>query len=138
MWTHLEAKRGLSLREVPRPGRGHLVKFGDWPLLILYAGTLSSLTLTPGQIRLLASYVSDYHESRRYEEPPQSCVVVLSQESVVVQRLVDPRQQGTSLPALLTSPSFCTSGHERVYISASGCEIGFGPQGLQAAGAGGL
>ena len=40
---------------------------------------------------------------------------------------------------LVTSPSFCTSCSERVYITASGCEIGFGgAQGLQAAGAGGL
>jgi len=40
---------------------------------------------------------------------------------------------------VLTSPSFCTSCSERVYITASGCEIGFGgAQGLQAAGAGGL
>ncbi len=27
----------------------------------------------------------------------------------------------------MTSPSFCTSGHERVYITAVGCEICFGP-----------
>jgi hypothetical protein len=40
---------------------------------------------------------------------------------------------------VVTSPSFCTSSNERVYITASGCEIGFGgAQGLQAAGAGGL
>jgi hypothetical protein len=39
---------------------------------------------------------------------------------------------------LVTSPSFCTSSTERVYITALGCEICFGTQGLQAAGAGGL
>jgi DNA-binding beta-propeller fold protein YncE len=40
---------------------------------------------------------------------------------------------------LLTSPSFCTTASERVYITANGCEIGFvGTPGLQAAGAGGL
>ncbi len=39
----------------------------------------------------------------------------------------------------LTCPSFCTSPNERVYITAVGCEIGFGDtRGLQAAGAGGL
>ena len=39
----------------------------------------------------------------------------------------------------VTSPSFCTTVNERVYITASDCEIGFGgTQGLQAAGAGGL
>jgi len=39
----------------------------------------------------------------------------------------------------LTSPSFCTTASERVYITANGCEIGFvGTPGLQAAGAGGL
>ena len=39
----------------------------------------------------------------------------------------------------LTGPSFCTTASERVYITANGCEIGFvWPQGLQAAGAGGL
>jgi len=39
----------------------------------------------------------------------------------------------------MTNPSFCTSCNERVYITVSGCEIGFGgAQGLQAAGAGGL
>jgi len=27
----------------------------------------------------------------------------------------------------MTSPSLCTSGHERVYITAFGCEICFGP-----------
>ena len=40
---------------------------------------------------------------------------------------------------LLTGPSFCTTANERVYITAMGCELGFGgPRGLQAAGAGGL
>jgi hypothetical protein len=39
----------------------------------------------------------------------------------------------------LTSPNFCTSFIERVYITAIGCEIGLGgTRGLQAAGAGGL
>jgi hypothetical protein len=39
----------------------------------------------------------------------------------------------------LTSPSFCTSSSERVYITAMGCEIELGgTRGLQAAGAGGL
>jgi hypothetical protein len=38
----------------------------------------------------------------------------------------------------VTCPSFCTSFIERVYITAIGCEFGFGTQGLQAAGAGGL
>ena len=39
----------------------------------------------------------------------------------------------------VTSPSFCTTASERVYITANGCEIGFvGTPGLQAAGAGGL
>jgi len=39
----------------------------------------------------------------------------------------------------LTSPCFCTTASERVYITANGCEIGFvGTPGLQAAGAGGL
>lgn len=33
----------------------------------------------------------------------------------------------------MTSPSFCTTANERVYITASGCEIGFGgTHGLQA------
>jgi hypothetical protein len=27
----------------------------------------------------------------------------------------------------MTSPSFCTSGHERVYITVFGCEICFAP-----------
>src|SRR5207245_3770472 len=27
----------------------------------------------------------------------------------------------------MTSPSLCTSGHKRVYITAFGCEICFGP-----------
>ena len=40
---------------------------------------------------------------------------------------------------VLTSPSFCTTVSERVYITANGCEIEFGgAHGLQAAGAGGL
>jgi YD repeat-containing protein len=40
---------------------------------------------------------------------------------------------------LVTSPSFCTSCSERVYITAMGCEIGLGgTRGLQATGAGGL
>jgi len=44
----------------------------------------------------------------------------------------------TSIPKL-TSPSFCTTASERVYITANGCEIEFGgAHGLQAAGAGGL
>ena len=44
-----------------------------------------------------------------------------------------------SITFLLTSPSFCTSSSERVYITAIGCEIGLGgTRGLQAAGAGGL
>ena len=39
----------------------------------------------------------------------------------------------------MTSPRFCTSFTERVYITAIGCEIGFGgTKGLRAAGAGGL
>ena len=39
----------------------------------------------------------------------------------------------------VTSPSFCTTANERVYITATGCEIEFGDaHGLQAAGAGGL
>jgi hypothetical protein len=39
----------------------------------------------------------------------------------------------------VTSPSFCTSSSERVYITAMGCEIEFGgARELQAAGAGGL
>jgi hypothetical protein len=39
----------------------------------------------------------------------------------------------------LTSPSFCTSSSERVYITAIGCELEFGgARELQAAGAGGL
>jgi len=39
----------------------------------------------------------------------------------------------------LIGPSFCTSSNERVYITAVGCEIGFGDTGgLQAARAGGL
>jgi hypothetical protein len=48
-------------------------------------------------------------------------------------------QDVTKEALIVTSPSFCTSCNERVYITASGCEIGFGgAQGLQAAGAGGL
>jgi hypothetical protein len=44
-----------------------------------------------------------------------------------------------TLEGALTSPSFCTSFNERVYITAIGCEIGLGgTRGLQAAGAGGL
>jgi len=39
---------------------------------------------------------------------------------------------------MLTEPGFCTSFIERVYITALGCEICFGTQGVQAAGAGGL
>jgi hypothetical protein len=40
---------------------------------------------------------------------------------------------------ILTGPSFCTSCSERVYITATDCEIGLGgTRGLQAAGAGGL
>ncbi len=38
---------------------------------------------------------------------------------------------------LMTRPSFCTRFNERVYITAIGCEFGFGTHGLQAAGAGG-
>lgn len=38
-----------------------------------------------------------------------------------------------------TGPSFCTTANERVYITASGCELEFaGTRGLWAAGAGGL
>ena len=39
---------------------------------------------------------------------------------------------------VVTCPSFCTRFNERVYITAIGCEFGFGTHGLQAAGAGGL
>jgi hypothetical protein len=40
---------------------------------------------------------------------------------------------------LLTSPSFCTTSSERVYITARACELGFGgTEGLQASGTGGL
>jgi len=39
----------------------------------------------------------------------------------------------------VTSPSFCTTVNERVYITATDCEIGLGgTSGLQSAGAGGL
>ncbi len=39
----------------------------------------------------------------------------------------------------VTSPSFCTTTNERVYITARACELEFGgTRGLQAAGAGGL
>ncbi len=39
----------------------------------------------------------------------------------------------------LTRPSFCTTASERVYITATDCEIKMdGTKGLQAAGAGGL
>jgi len=39
----------------------------------------------------------------------------------------------------VTSPSFCTTVNERVYITAIGCETEFGgTRRLQAAGAGGL
>jgi len=38
----------------------------------------------------------------------------------------------------VTEPAFSTSFTERVYITARGCEFGFGDDGLQAAGAGGL
>jgi hypothetical protein len=42
-------------------------------------------------------------------------------------------------PEMLTSPSFCTSTNERVYITARACEFEFGAtRELQAAGAGGL
>jgi hypothetical protein len=42
-------------------------------------------------------------------------------------------------PPTMTSPSFCTTASERVYITANGWEIEFvWTQGLQAAGAGGL
>ena len=41
--------------------------------------------------------------------------------------------------AAVTSPSFCTSTNERVYLTARACELPFGAtRGLQAAGAGGL
>ena len=41
--------------------------------------------------------------------------------------------------AELTRPSFCTTASERVYITATDCEIKMdGTKGLQAAGAGGL
>jgi len=40
---------------------------------------------------------------------------------------------------VLTSPSFCTTASERVYITAMSCELGLGGlRGLQATGAGGL
>ena len=40
---------------------------------------------------------------------------------------------------VVTSPSFCTTVNERVYITAIGCETEFGgTRRLQAAGAGGL
>ena len=49
------------------------------------------------------------------------------------------RRARFNLPSWVTSPSFCTTASERVYITANGCEIGFvGTPGLQAAGAGGL
>ncbi len=39
----------------------------------------------------------------------------------------------------MTRPSFCTTASERVYITATDCEIKMdGTKGLQAAGAGGL
>ena len=47
--------------------------------------------------------------------------------------------EAARLGVVLTSPSFCTSSSERVYITAIGCEIEFGgARELQAAGAGGL
>jgi len=40
---------------------------------------------------------------------------------------------------IVTSPSFCTTTSERVYITARACELEFGGiGGIQAAGAGGL
>ncbi len=42
-------------------------------------------------------------------------------------------------PLWVTRPSFCTTASERVYITATDCEIKMdGTKGLQAAGAGGL
>ena len=58
-----------------------------------------------------------------------------------------PQLQGNTSPIvnaarlnrLLTRPSFCTTASERVYITATDCEIKMdGTKGLQAAGAGGL
>ncbi len=83
----------------------------------------------------------------------ENCLVgLLDEQFYVSQVVIDPPfmngcqvlnsvgKLSTDLNVLvLTSPSFCTSSNERVYITASGCEIGFGgAQGLQAAGAGGL
>ena len=45
----------------------------------------------------------------------------------------------TATPGVVTRPSFCTTASERVYITATDCEIKMdGTKGLQAAGAGGL
>jgi hypothetical protein len=51
----------------------------------------------------------------------------------------DAMKQIQQQTAGLTSPTFCTTTSERVYITARACELELsGTMGLQAAGAGGL
>ena len=66
------------------------------------------------------------------------------QEQPIVPCVLDQSTTGFHQPLLqarqrLTRPSFCTTASERVYITATDCEIKMdGTKGLQAAGTGGL
>ena len=114
--------------------RGHVKKFKE------FFGSMKMRQITPADVqRFISNKVAEEYEPKTVRNFWITFKLIL--DASVTQGY---RETGISKPKLpkaqkeLTCPSFCTSGHERVYITAVGCEICFGTTGLQAAGAGGL